>query len=87
MSRKYKFAEREGAYFVSFATVNWIDVFTRDSYFSIVTESLDYCRKEKGMEIFGYCIMPSHVHLIFRSAIGDPSGLMSDFKDLPLENY
>jgi hypothetical protein len=28
MSRKYKFAERKGAYFVSFATVNWIDVFT-----------------------------------------------------------
>ena len=26
MSRKYKFAEREGAYFVSFATVNWIDM-------------------------------------------------------------
>jgi len=80
MSRKYKFAEKEGAYFVSFATVNWIDVFTRDNYFSIVVESLDYCRKEKGMELFGYCIMPSHVHLIFRSAFGDPSGLMRDFK-------
>ncbi len=39
MSRKYKFAKKEGAYFVSFATVNWIDVFTRDIYFSIVTES------------------------------------------------
>jgi len=23
MSRKYKFGEKEGAYFVSFATVNW----------------------------------------------------------------
>jgi hypothetical protein len=34
MSRKYKFYEKEGAYFVSFATVNWIDVFTRDLYFS-----------------------------------------------------
>ena len=80
MSRKYKFHEKEGAYFVSFATVNWIDVFTRDLYFSIMTESLDYCRKNKGMEIYGYCIMPSHVHLIFRSALGDPSGLMRDLK-------
>ena len=25
MSRKYKFGEKDGAYFVSFATVNWID--------------------------------------------------------------
>jgi putative transposase len=80
MSRKYKFGEKEGAYFVSFATVNWIDVFTRDIYFSIITESLEYCRKEKGMELYGYCIMPSHVHLIFRSSFGDPSGLMRDFK-------
>lgn len=65
MSRKYKFREKQGAYFVSFATINWIDVFTRELYSSIVTESLDYCRKEKGMELYGYCIMPSHVHLIF----------------------
>ena len=80
MSRKYKFHEKNGAYFVSFATVNWIDVFTRDIYFAIMTESLDHCRKNKGMEIYGYCIMPSHVHLIFRSSLGDPSGLMRDLK-------
>ena len=80
MSRKYKFHEKAGAYFVSFATVNWIDVFTRDLYFSVLIESLDYCRKNKGMEIYGYCIMPSHVHIIFRSALSDPSGLMRDLK-------
>jgi REP element-mobilizing transposase RayT len=32
------------------------------------------------MGIYGYCIMPSHIHLIFRSAINDPSGLIRDFK-------
>ena len=80
MSRKYKFGESTGAYFISFATVYWIDVFTRDMYFSIITASLDYCRKNKGMEIYGYCIMPSHIHLIFRSAEADPSGLIRDFK-------
>ncbi|TDM00462.1 MAG: transposase [Flavobacteriaceae bacterium] len=80
MSRKYKFAEKKGAYFISFATVNWIDVFVRDRYFGCIVESLDYCRKYKGMEIFGYCIMPSHIHLIFRSQREDPSGLIRDFK-------
>jgi len=59
VSRKYKFGEKEGAYFISFATVNWVDVFTRDLYFETVVSSLDYCRKNKGMEIYGYCIMPS----------------------------
>ena len=80
MSRKYKFAEKSGAYFVSFATVYWIDVFTRDLYFTCITESLDYCRKNKGMELYGYCIMPSHIHLIFRSSLEDPSGLIRDLK-------
>ncbi|MFV8346880.1 transposase [Flavobacterium sp. ZB4P13] len=73
MSRKYKFGESTGAYFVSFATVNWIDVFTRVVYFDCIIESLEHCRKNKGLELYGYCLMPSHV-------LGDPSGLMRDFK-------
>ena len=32
------------------------------------------------MEIYGYYIMPSHIHLIFRSGNGDTLGLMRDFK-------
>lgn len=80
MSRKYKFKEKDGAYFISFATVFWIDVFTRMEYFDIMINSLDYCRKKKGMIIFGYCIMPSHIHLIFRAANENPSDLTRDFK-------
>jgi REP element-mobilizing transposase RayT len=64
VSRKYKFGEKTGAYFISFATVYWIDVFTRDEYFGNIVESLNYCRKNKGMEIYGYCIMSNHIHLI-----------------------
>lgn len=80
MSRKYKFREKTGAYFISFATVYWIDVFTREEYFQNIIESLDYCRKHKSMELYAYCIMPSHIHLIFRSGNADPSGLIRDFK-------
>ena len=80
MSTKYKFGESTGAYFVSFVTVNWIDVFTRDAYFGNIIESLDFCRKNKAIEIYGYCIMPNHIHSIFRSGNGDSSGLMLDFK-------
>lgn len=80
MSRNYKFHNPSAAYFVSFATVHWIDVFTRQEYFNVLAKSIDYCRKEKGMELFAYCFLPSHVHLIFRSAEEDPSGLLRDFK-------
>lgn len=80
MSRKYKFRKQEAAYFVSFATVNWVDVFTREIYLGILADSLTYCRKNKGMELYAYVFMPNHVHLLLRSLNEDPSGLMRDFK-------
>ncbi|MCK5280945.1 MAG: transposase [Cyclobacteriaceae bacterium] len=80
MSRKYKFYNKEGLYFVSFANVYWIDVFVRDQYCMTLVESLDFCRKNKGMEIYTWCIMPSHVHLIFRAKENNPGDLIKDLK-------
>ncbi len=80
MSRKYKMHNKEGMYFISFATINWIDVFIRESYFEIVSESLNYCIGHKGMVVYGYCIMPSHIHLIFRDINKNPSKLLKEFK-------
>jgi putative transposase len=60
MSRKYKFNNKAGLYFVSFAVINWIDVFVREEYFSIVTESLGFCRINKGMQIYSYRGAKSH---------------------------
>ncbi len=80
MSRKYKFYNKEGLYFVSFAVVYWIDVFTRDEYSVALVESLDFCRKNKGMEIYKWCIMPSHVHLIIRAKDNNPGDLLRDMK-------
>lgn len=88
MSRKYKFQNTSAAYFVSFATVYWLDVFIRQENFSILEEALTYCRVHKGMEVFAYCFMPSHacpelgrrIHLVFKSTRDNPSGLLRDFK-------
>ena len=80
MSRKYKFQNGTAAYFVSFATVYWIDVFTRVDYFNILADSIGYCRKEKGMELFAYCFMSNHLHFIFRSKDEEPAKLLGDFK-------
>ena len=52
---------------MSFAVVGWLDVFTRNEYKDLVIESLEFCQKNKGMELHAWCIMTSHVHLIFRS--------------------
>lgn len=64
MSRKYKFEEQEAVYFVSFATVEWVDVFTRREYKDIIIDSLNYCRAKKGLIIYAYVIMSNHLHLL-----------------------
>src|SRR5665213_1316089 len=64
MSSKYKIHNPNGMYFLTYATVNWVDVFTRDMYRDIVVESLRHCQKETGLVLHAWCIMTNHVHLI-----------------------
>ncbi|SFS65767.1 REP element-mobilizing transposase RayT [Zhouia amylolytica] len=81
MSRNYKFHNPEGLYFVSFAVVGWLDVFTRNEYKNILLDSLSFCQQNKGMEIIAWCIMSNHVHLVFRSINGEkPEQILGDFK-------
>jgi REP element-mobilizing transposase RayT len=81
MSTKYKFNNGEGIYFVSFAVVGWIDIFTRQAYRDIFLESLIFCRKEKGLNIHAWIIMSNHVHLIISSKAGFTlSDIMRDLK-------
>jgi REP element-mobilizing transposase RayT len=80
MSRKYKFHNPEGIYFVSFATVYWLDIFIREIYMEELIQSLSFCIKTKGMRLFAWCVMPSHIHLIFKAKENNPSELLKAFK-------
>lgn len=81
MSRNYKFHNPQGVYFVSFAVVEWVDVFTRNEYKDIIVESIDFCQKNKGLEIFAWCVMTNHVHLIIRAKAGCVlQDILRDFK-------
>jgi putative transposase len=44
-------------------------------------DSLGYCQKEKGLELYAWCIMTNHIHLIVGS-IGEHEiqGIIRDFK-------
>jgi len=80
MSRKYKFRNPAAIYFVTFATVNWIDVFTRRVYKDIVVDSLNYCIKNKGLVVYAWVIMSNHVHLIIERRTVALEDVMRDLK-------
>lgn len=67
MSDKYKIFEGDEAYFVTFTIIDWIKVLEDDNYKMIVIDSIKYCQLNKGLHVFGYCIMPNHVHMIIQS--------------------
>jgi len=83
MSRKYKFTDPQGLYFISFAVINWIDVFIRNEYKDIVLKSWQYCIDNKGLKIFGWCIMTSHIHMIIASNKEKPENIVRDMKSYP----
>jgi REP element-mobilizing transposase RayT len=81
MSEKYKFREDNKAYFVTLTIVDWVDVFTRKTYKIKIVESLKYCQLHKGLEIYAWCLMSNHLHMIAK-AVGNYylSEIIRDFK-------
>ena len=80
MSTKYKIRDQEQLYFVSFAVVYWLDVFVRNEYREVLLDSLRFCQKNKGLEVFAWCIMTSNVHLIIGTTDKKMEDILRDFK-------
>ena len=74
-------AHKEGTlYFCTLTVVGWADVFTRRRNAEVVIGSLCYCQDKKGLELFAYGLMPSHLHLIARVQEGRLADVLRDFK-------
>jgi len=67
MSTKYKATTTDEAYFINITTVGWIDVFTRLNQKYNIINALEYCQRNKGLEIYAYVVMSSHVHLLCKA--------------------
>ena len=81
MSTKYKATTSEEAYFITITTVGWIDIFTRLNQKQAIVDALHYCQINKGLEIYAYCIMHSHIHMLCKATDGFVlSNVMRDFK-------
>ena len=80
MTQGCKIDKQDGAYFLTFTTVEWVDVFQEDKYKLIISESLNYCVENKGLEIFAYVLMRTHMHLIAASINSNLSDIVRDFK-------
>jgi hypothetical protein len=42
--------------------VDWLPLFVAETVCKIVTDSLDFCYRQKGLRVNAYVIMPTHFH-------------------------
>ncbi|HZV69040.1 MAG TPA: hypothetical protein VFG10_05825 [Saprospiraceae bacterium] len=80
MSTGCKIENPSGTYFLTFQVIDWVDIFTRKIYRDIVLGSLEYCRKEKGLYVWGFVLMSNHMHAILSAKNGNLPDVIRDFK-------
>lgn len=78
MRTRYKIIENNTPYFITSTVVEWIPIFINKQYCDIIINSLTYSRKQKGLNLFAYVIMPEHIHLIVSA--DNLSQIIKDFK-------
>lgn len=67
-------------YFVTLTVVGHTDFFTRMQYKMELINNLEFCQRNKGLEIYAYVLMTNHLHLIAKGN-GEPLGeILRDFK-------
>lgn len=53
-----------GSFYMTMTVVGWADVFTRKNHKQAIVDALRYCIDQKGLNVYAYCIMTNHLHLI-----------------------
>jgi len=64
-------------YFITFTILGWKHVFTNDKYCNLVYKWFDYMKEKYNNKIYGYVIMPNHIHCLIK--ITDKSPNLSIF--------
>jgi REP element-mobilizing transposase RayT len=80
MSTGYKITDQQACYFLTFTIVQWADIFTRQVYRDIVTDSFNHCIQHKGLRVHAYVFMSNHIHCILSAQNGNLSGIIRDLK-------
>ncbi|MFZ5551966.1 MAG: REP-associated tyrosine transposase [Bacteroidota bacterium] len=71
----------EKTYFLTCTVIDHVDVFTRSNHKFLLVDSLKYCQQNKGLEIFAWCLMSNHLHMIVNCRQGYKlSDTIRDFK-------
>ena len=78
MRSRYKVLDKEGIYFVTSSTIDWIPIFQEENYAEILIEVFKFYQNTKNLKIYSYVILDNHFHLIVSAP--DLSNIMRSLK-------
>ena len=67
---KYIIRDQQAMHFLTFTVTDWVDVFSKKDYKLELTDSMNYCIREKGLIVYGWVIMSNHIHVIWKAKEG-----------------
>ena len=65
--QRKSYIEIGNVYFFTATINNWFNLLAEDSYKQVIIDSLTYLNDSNKMSIFGFVIMPNHIHLILQT--------------------
>ncbi len=61
---------KQYGYFITFNTVDWVDVFIRPVYKQVIVHTLNHFIDNKGLNLFAWCLMTNHLRLVAQAKDG-----------------
>src|ERR1700753_392004 len=80
MPDAYMIRDQYAMYFLTFQTVQCIDIFTRKRNRDIVVAAFNYCIEHKQLQVYSWVIMSNHIHCLMASKNGRLSDTIRDLK-------
>jgi REP element-mobilizing transposase RayT len=74
-------------YFITTTVVGNTKIFVEDKYCQIIIDNLKFYRKKYKFKLFGFVVMPDHLHLLilpkFVESVGSEEPTSTNVKDIP----
>ena len=61
---------KQACYFITFNTVDWVDVFIRPVYKQVIVHTLNHFIDNKGLIVHAWCLMTNHLHMMIQAKEG-----------------
>jgi len=61
---------KQACYFITFNTVDWVDVFIRPVYKQVIVHTLNHFIDNKGLIVHAWCLMTNHLHMVIQAKEG-----------------